>query len=80
MKDKRGSMNLGAVVTGAISVIIGIIVIFQNYLTSKRVNNEKIIGNTSGELTTSATNISGSGFPLASLFGSSGTEKQIDII
>lgn len=58
--NKNGKINITAVVAGAISVIIGIIVIFN------------IIGNTSGDLTDAATNITNSGLPLASLFSSSG--------
>lgn len=47
-------------VTGLVTLIVGIIVIFN------------LLGGTSADLTTAATNVSGSGLPLAGLFGSSG--------
>ena len=50
---------------GVIGVIVAIIVVFQ------------LVGNTASELTGAANNISSSGLPMASLFGSSGVTLLI---
>ena len=47
-------------ITGVVSLIVVFIITFL------------LVGNTAGDLTDAADNISGSGLPLASLFGSSG--------
>lgn len=65
MKNRKGNINLTAVVSGAIAVIIGIIVIMN------------IIGNTSGSIVDATENITGSGLPFASLFSSSGVVMLI---
>lgn len=52
--------NVSKIATGIVGAIISIIVVFL------------IIGGMSSTITDSASNISGSGLPLASLFGSSG--------
>ena len=52
--------NVKGIVTGLVLVIVTIIVSFL------------LVGNTAGEITTAAGNISGSGLPLASLFSSNG--------
>ena len=58
-------MNISAMVTGLIMLIVGIVVVFY------------IVGATASTLTTASTNISGSGLPLASLFGSNGVVLMI---
>ena len=58
-------MNISAMVTGLIMLIVGIVVVFY------------IVGSTASTLTTASTNISGSGLPLASLFGSNGVVLMI---
>lgn len=58
--DKKGALNVSTIATGVIMVIITIIVVFN------------LVGASASSLTTASTNISSSGLPLASLFGSSG--------
>lgn len=53
------------VITGIVLLIVGIVVIFN------------LVGGSASTLTTAAGNISGSGLPLASLFGSSGVVLMI---
>lgn len=53
-------MKINSLVTGVVTGIIGIIIIFL------------LVGNTAGSITDASDNISTSGLPLASLFNSSG--------
>jgi hypothetical protein len=57
--------GMKGIITGVVLLIVGIVVIFY------------IVGGTSSTLTAAATNISGSGLPLASLFSSSGVVLMI---
>ncbi len=59
-KMHKKGLNISAVITGIVLLIVAIIVSFL------------IVGNTAGDITNAADNISGSGLPLASLFSSSG--------
>lgn len=54
------AINIKGAITGLVLVIVLFIVSFL------------LVGNTAGDLTTAADNISGSGLPLASLFSSNG--------
>ena len=53
-------VNVKSIIVGVIGLIITFIVTFL------------IVGNTAGDITSAADNISGSGLPLASLFSSNG--------
>lgn len=57
---KKANISMMNIVTGLVMVIVAIIVIFQ------------IVGNSAGDLSTAAGNISGSGLPMASMFSSNG--------
>lgn len=57
---KKGGVSLQGIIGGVIGLIVLIIVSFL------------IVGNTAGDITNAADNISGSGLPLASLYSSSG--------
>lgn len=54
------AVDIKNIITGVVILIVTIIVSFL------------LVGNTAGDLTDAADNISGSGLPLASLFSSSG--------
>lgn len=58
--QRKGNINVKGVVVGVVLLIVTFIITFL------------IVGNTAGDLTDAADNISGSGLPLASLFDSSG--------
>ncbi len=60
MKNKKGNVNITALITAVILIIVAIVVIFF------------LVGSTAPTLTEAADNISGSGLPLASLFASGG--------
>ena len=59
-KLKKAAVGIENILIGVVSSIILFIITFR------------IIGGTAADITTAAGNISGSGLPLASLFGSSG--------
>lgn len=61
-------MDMEKLVYGVIMGIVAVIVIFL------------LIGNTSGELADASENISGTGFPLANLFGSNGVVMMLFMV
>ena len=59
-------VDIGKLVEGVVLGIVGIVVVFL------------LVGNLAPTITDASNNISGSGLPLASMFGSSGVVMTID--